>query len=650
MTHHLKTLLLLLAIAAVAERCFAQAPAAAPAPADAAAPAAADTESTLLLEDSPAIRAALTLPRQKPSDYLDVVMALVALDRPELAKPIMEELAALQLTDEQRADLVNQFGSVTMLQLARAKALAPASVQFADACMKAAAAKTNDGQAVAALLNDMLTNPSPEARALARNDLIATGRAGVIATLQALANETDANRRTILLSAAVRMDPLVRGPLLAMLDTEDAALRTSVAELLQHLHVPQAAPLLPASSASAERALTHAISQYRAGMQPFELDENLQAEIWRWCDNSKTLSSARMPADDAPIIWMSRLAQQRAWLEPNNGDFARSAMLLTLEANALLRQAVREGGLVDCAPTASQSYFQNLTSAEPSLLNSLLADALESGYANAAIAITNELGRRRDPSVLFTADAQPSPLAAALHSPNRRVRFAALEAIMSIDPTSPFPGASRVPEALVWFAGASGERVAVVAMPSLAAATNLAGKLNANQLYAEATNVGLQAVKIARQSPDLEMVFVDHDIDGRGVRDALYELRIHPATGEVPIALLAPDGELMAAENLAGEHERIIAVPRLHSAEHITRVIEQLHQLAGRDATTPEERLAQADQARRWLDQLEATRHFYTIRRPAQLNQASLRPATPPPAPPTSASLPDAELPAPPES
>jgi hypothetical protein len=515
--------------------------------------------------------------------------------------------------------------------------------------MAAAAAKTNDGQKVAAILNDMLTNPSPEARDLARNDLVATGRAGMVVTLQALANETDANRRDILLRAAVRMDPFVRGPLLAMLDTEDASLRSSVTELLQHLRVPQAAPLLPASSASAERALTHALSQYRAGMQPFELDANNDAEIWRWCDAAKTLSSARVPSDDARIIWMSRLAQQRAWLEPKNADFVRTAMLLTLEAGALLNYA-EQAGLAACSPTSSESFFQNLTSAEPQLLNRLLAGALEAGYSNAAIALIDELKSRRDPRVLFTADAKPSPLADALHSSNRRVRFAALEAIMAINPTSPYPGASRVPEALVWFAGASGERVAVVAMPSLAAATNLAGKLNASQLYAEATNFGLDAVIIARQSPDLEMVFVDHDIDGRGVRDALYELRIHPTTGQVPIAILAADGELMAAEKLAGEHERIIAVPRLHSAEHLTRVAEQLQQLAGRDATTPDERLAEADQASRWLDQLEATRRFYTIRRPAQLQQPSLRPAAQPPASPTSASLPEAELPAPPES
>ena len=42
--------------------------------------------------------------------------------------------------------------------------------------------------------------------------------------------------------------------------------------------------------------------------------------------------------------------------------------------------------------------------------------------------------------------------------PNRRVRFAALRAIMTLDPKSPYPGSSRVPEAFAWFAGGTGER------------------------------------------------------------------------------------------------------------------------------------------------------------------------------------------------
>jgi hypothetical protein len=644
MTPHHKSLLFVLAISTVASRCFAQAPAPA-APAAAATAAPTDDQSSALLEESPAIRAALTLPRQKPSDYLDAIMALIALDRAQLAKPIVDELAKLPLTDEQRADLVRQFGSSTILQLARAKELAPAGAQFADACMAAAHAETNDSQAVAALLAKMLAGPSPEVRALARNDLVTTGRTGVIETLQMLAQEKDRERRNILLRAAAHMDPLVRGPLLAMLDTDDAALHADVAALLKHLKVPQAAPLLSAN----EAALSHAIEQYRDGMQPFALTELNQVEMWRWCPGNKLIVEL-VPADDARVIWMSRLAQQRARISPNNQDYQRDAIVLSLEAAALVRRAFEMGGQPRCESAISERFAGQHLSAGVQPLNRLLADALDADYPNAAIAVADELGRRRDSRVLFTADSQPSPLATALHSPNRRVRFAALSAIMAIDPPSPYPGSSRVPEALAWFASAAGERRALVAMPSLAAATNLAGMLNANKFYAEATNIGIDAVKLARQSADVEMIFVDHDIDGRGVRDALYELRIHPNTGDVPIALLAPDGELIAAEKLASEHDRIIAVPRPHSAEVVARRIEQLQQVAGRDATSAQERLAQAEQAHSWLDQLDVTRRFYTIRRTAQRNHASLQPAPQSPAPSTSEPLRDTELPAPPES
>jgi hypothetical protein len=210
---------------------------------------------------------------------------------------------------------------------------------------------------------------------------------------------------------------------------------------------------------------------------------------------------------------------------------------------------------------------------------------------------------------------------------------------MAIDPATPYPGASRIPEALAWFASGSDERRAIVAMPSLTAATNLAGMLNGQGFRAEPTNNGLAAVKLAREMSDLEMIFIDMDIDTRGIRDALYELRIHPNTGEVPVALLAPDGEFAAAEELASEHQRVIAAPRPHSTEVVARLVEQLMLAASRPRTDPQQRMAEAEQARRWLDELVGARPFYTIRRTVLTNPA------PAPAP-----QPAEALPAPPES
>src|SRR5207244_1116943 len=113
------------------------------------------------------------------------------------------------------------------------------------------------------------------------------------------------------------------------------------------------------------------------------------------------------------------------------------------------------------------------------------------------------------------------PLADALASPNRNVRFAALRAIMTLDPASPYPGSSRVPEALAWFAGGGTARRAIVAMPTNAAAADLAGQLAAYDFIAEPTNRGRDAVNMARDMTDVDAIFVDMDILLPGIRDVL---------------------------------------------------------------------------------------------------------------------------------
>ena len=115
---------------------------------------------------------------------------------------------------------------------------------------------------------------------------------------------------------------------------------------------------------------------------------------------------------------------------------------------------------------------------------------------------------------------------------------------MTLDPQTSFPGASRVPETLGYFATSASERRAVVAMPVADHATTLAGRLANMGVDAEPAGRGGAAVALAQQSADLEMMLVDMDIDGPGVRDVIYALRTNPATGQVPIGLLATSDRL----------------------------------------------------------------------------------------------------------
>jgi CheY-like chemotaxis protein len=561
-------------------------------------------------ETNPAVLSALEMPRKKPADYVQAILLLIDLGRPELAKPILAELAKLELTDAQRQELVDQFGAGNMLKLSHSKELAPEGATFADACMAVTSAITNNPQRIATLIGQ-LSDPSPETRLLAQHDLAATGPKAATATLETFAKEPDRNRRAALAAAIAAMHPFVDGMLLAMLDTHDPVLRADVADLLRQLEVPQAQPLVTPATAS-EHEISSALSSYERGTPIFIADQDNQVELWQWNDATKQLSSARVPAAAARIVWMSKLARTLAQLQPQNSGYQRRALVLAWEAESS-KQTPRNW------PVNPKFISQ----ADPQFLNDVLTESLKDNHPHAAIAAINAMAQRRDLGVLMTSDGKPSPLASALASPNRNVRFAALTAIMTLDPAAPYPGSSRVPEALAWFANSSAESRALVAMPTSSAATNLAGQLAAQQFAAEATNSGRELIAMARDTTDVEAIFVDMDIILPHIREVLYELRMNPATGEVPIAILAAEGRLEAAKRLTEEHQRVIAVPRPHSDEVLANVVKQLAALADRDTVPANERVAQATQAKAWLAKLESgSRPFYVIRRMARLAPA----------------------------
>ena len=577
--------------------------------------------------DNPAVRAALEWPRNNPLHAFRAVLALIDLGRPELAKPILEELHARGLDGPTQAALVDEFGSHRMLQLSRIEAIQPVGTEFSTATMASAATIATDPARLAQLVAQ-LSDPAPDVRLAAVNDLMAAGRPGVKAVLESLARESDSQRQSDLIAAAVRMRPLVDGPMLAMLETNDARLQVDVTKFLGQLQVRQALPLIAGpNSPISEPAILHALEEYEMGVPPFAADAENQIELWFWNDATKSLTAARYPADAARVIWMARLARRLVQLRPDNAAYRRKAVLLGAEASGLsaLGSATDGNGVAPVLPVSIR-----WSALDVHLVNEVLADALKSEYAYAAVAASDELGRRGQSSVLLTADAKPSPLASALTHGDRRVRFAALRAIMMLDPTSPFPGSSRVPEALTYFARSAGEREALVAMPKLESATDLAGKLAVANLHGEATIFGSDLPKMAAQMADLELILVDSDIQLPGIRQVLYELRITPASAQVPIAVLAADGRLEAAEKLASEHERVIAVPRPHSADMVAAIAGRLLSSVAHEAVSADVRAQQSLMAITWTaGLLERGRSFYALRRESPaIESAMYQPAT----------------------
>lgn len=596
----------------------------------AAAPAATPSAAQLDLETNPAVRAALELPRTEPKHYVSAILALVDLGRPELAAPILKELAGLNLSDEQRAQLVNDFGSRRMLQLSRTETLAPAGQQFADACMTAAAAQARDPQRIARLIGQ-LADSSEVVRHAAAVDLAAAGQPGVNAALEALANEPDPQLRLAISAAVVSFDRLAVGPLLAMLSTTDPALRADVTRLLTTLQVAQALPIIEAeqsapstgSVARSERMLVDSLRRFQQHILATTSDENGLVELWQWNDATRQLGSRQLPADEAQTIWAARLALALVRLQPANAAYQRQSLILNLESSALLAHGVAHETANKLPANAT---LQQMTAAtNTATLNNALADSLKGNFANAAVAVAGLLAQRGDAGVLLSDAPQTAPLADALAYPDRRVRFAALSAIMQLNPQSPFPGASRVPETLGYFATSASQRRVVVAMPVADQATTLAGQLTTLGIEAQPATQGAAAVRLAAKSADLEFILVDADIDSPGVRDVLFALRSTPATGQMPIGLLARSERMDTAKQIAADHERVVAFVRPQSAEAVAKIAEQLSDLSARDQIPPKERAAMAAQAMAWLaDLLAREQSFYDPRRQAPAIEAAL--------------------------
>jgi hypothetical protein len=118
---------------------------------------------------------------------------------------------------------------------------------------------------------------------------------------------------------------------------------------------------------------------------------------------------------------------------------------------------------------------------------------------------------------------------------------------------------------------------------------------------------------------------VDADIDAPGVRDVLFALRSTPATGQVPIGILATGERLPIAKQIAADHTRMIAFVRPQTDEAASQIAERLSALSARDQIAPKERAAMAAQALAWLSELLArNQSFYDLRREEPVIQAAL--------------------------
>ena len=598
----------------------------------------------------PAVAAVLELPRTTASQQLRAILMLIDLGHPEVAAQIVPTLTGAKLDDVQKTALVAEFGTAKFLRLIRldgpaAEGAAPNPLAglraFAQSCIDAADAAAKDPAHVAKLLEE-LNAPAEADRYAARVDLRATGDVGMVAAIHALAEAKDEATRTNLLAALAEMRPAVDGPVLALLADSQGQLRRDAAELAGYLHVSAALPWLAtiavtATDDSAASAARTSIAQLGYPVPTAsEVQKMLRDRLagikstpmttagdgstgvwWSWNPQTKQLVSANYAVPQLRALAAARLARALGEVgglsEP---DYRRAVLLYSLEESALLDRA---------EDPALQQVVAAMT---PTDLSVALANAAKEQYTAAAVQIAEELGRRGDASVLASHSGLPSPLAAGLTSPDRALRFAALAAIMELNPQRSFPGSSQVANSLWYFVGGAGEPTAVVAAPAVIVASDWAGKLRGLGYDATSVRTGREALVTAVDpaiAPRLGVVMLDSDVGQPLLGEVVYQLRTSDLTAGVPILIASSSPRLGAAQRIAEANSMVLAMPRPHGDGALATLVEETLALRPVPLAPEEVRTAQAKQALEWIAKLLAANAPYDeLKRDAQLVNRTL--------------------------
>ncbi|HEX4149170.1 MAG TPA: hypothetical protein VHY20_09290, partial [Pirellulales bacterium] len=373
--------------------------------------------------------------------------------------------------------------------------------------------------------------------------------------------------------------------------------------------VRQAARAALATQAGALPGTTEAAAElYRAALQYDQQPPAMPpgaggtATLWTWDAKRKLPVATQVPQRVASRELAARLAADGRDILPGEAALRRLQQTLLLEA-----AIDRAGGLarLDREPGGA---VERVAGEGLEAVEDLLAFAADNHHPGPAAVAAEILGRRGSVELLTAEGGRPRPLTRAAAHADRRLRFAAVAAIVALDPRDPYPGSSLVADALKFFIGSRGLHTAVVGDLQTTGAQQVAGLLFPLGYEVQIATSTRELVKQAIGASDLELVLVDmvlaNELSGKVVQDLRRDCR----TANVPIGLLAATWQLNRGRILARREERTVAMLRPLDTSAAQTVVAAMRQLAAGEVSA-DERLAESRQALVWL--AEESRHSH---------------------------------------
>ena len=525
---------------------------------------------------SPAAAPSPLLSEPTTADALfDAVVLMVDLARPELARLYMQNLLDANPDDVALLAMRDKHGPSVFLRLANLESLQPGSVTLLSRMNSAFARFAGDTTRIDGLIGEL--SGSPSVRDAAILQLRSGGALVVPRLIEAIGDVEDDGTRELLVYTLTRLGSDVVPPLLGVLESRDANLRTTALEVLGRIGTRQTAVRLwhfavdsgqppgvrvaaaeavsrltlgtwrrasDLSRDSALRALEQGARLRLAGGGRGVANEDGRVVAWNYDNTANLLQSTLADVDDVALHVGSRLAQQALSLSPEN------RRLQALVVSLVLTRSRMRTPWTESLPRGEGTAFDAALLAGGLVVSESLRDALASGLATtaaAALEVMRSLANRHD---LHDRGGRSAPLTAALNYPDARVQFTAAMVIVETDPDGSFRGASRVVQVLARALESTDTPRAVVSGPKPERVSALAGLVSQSGFETQITSSGRDAFRVAAERGDVQLVVLDANVIRWSLSETVANLRADARTAGIPIAVVGDAMRIAAVERM----------------------------------------------------------------------------------------------------
>ena len=542
------------------------------------------------------------------------------------AKRYLQQLIALKMTPQEKAELQRKFGTGLFLQFFREPDLQPEGAQVAEAVADAAYRAAQDPNRIAALIAK-LSDPSVEVRLTAMEDLRPSGTTAVVALADLLGDTQHLAEQPTIRAALLKFRSIAHEPLIGYLDAGNTNVlqQKEIVDLLGQLGHPRSTlylvrlavlgepdSLLRTSAQRALQQLTGAIpsreeaevylqrmlGEFRRGTVPVQANSDDRITLWQWNAKTKTSTPIQYRSDLAAVVLSAQTAANLYALDQQN----RQYQLWYL--SHILASSKQLGGLNKPLSRQPGGAAEIARKAGPGLVHDVFQQALETNQIAAAIAAAEVLATNGSPNLLDSLSGNHAPLIQALFHANRRLRFTALETILQLDPQAPYPGSTHVSDALGYFAGSRGRRTAIVGHPLPARGQFVTGLLNQAGYHAERVLLGKSLIELVRKQTDCDLVLISNTISSPTIGEIIQRFRDDPRTASISIGILADPEDLDRVTMLATMDPLTEVVGRPHTVENLAFYLARLEHLRSYHHVGVEERIAQARKTLQWTAKL----------------------------------------------